>query len=139
MRLHPPVPNQARSCLTHTTLPFGGGPDGSQPILIHAGDSVGMNFYALHRNPEIYGPDPDVFRPERWPDLRPSWDYLPFGGGARHCPAQQLALFWVGYAVVRMAMEFKEVRNRDVVMEFKENLKLNLESENGVKVELVRG
>jgi cytochrome P450 len=139
MRFQPPVAQMTRSCLTQTTIPFGGGLDGSQPILVHAGDSISMNFYTLHRNPKTYAPDPDVFRPERWPDLRPNWDYLPFGGGARHCPAQQLALFWVGYSVVRMAMEFKEVRNRDVVMGYKEHLKLNLESGNGVKVELVRG
>lgn len=98
-----------------------------------------MNFYTLHRNPVIYAPDPDFFHPERWRDIRPSWHYLPFGGGARHCPMQQLALFWVAYTVVRTAMEVKAVRNRDEVEDFVECLKLNMESGNGVQVELVRG
>jgi cytochrome P450 len=93
----------------------------------------------MHRNPEVYGADVESFRPERWPDIRPGWNYLPFSGGARHCPAQQLALFWVSYAVARMAMEFEELQNRDAVLEFVENLKLNMESGNGVKVALVKG
>jgi hypothetical protein len=37
-----------------------------------------------------------------------------------------------------MALEFGEVRNEDPVEEYVENLKLNMESANGVKVALVR-
>jgi len=97
-----------------------------------------MNFYTLHRNPKVYGEDMEDFRPERWKDIRPQWNYMPFGGGARHCPAQQLALHWVAYTLVRMAIRFKEVQNRAPVMEFVEKLKLNMESGNGVLVGLVR-
>ncbi|KAF2792105.1 putative cytochrome P450 alkane hydroxylase [Melanomma pulvis-pyrius CBS 109.77] len=139
LRLYPPVPNQSRTALTPSILPTGGGSTGTQPILLFLGDTVSMNFYTMHRNSAIYSPDPNAFRPERWRDIRPGWHYLPFGGGARHCPAQQLALFWVAYTVVRMAMEVKGVRNRDEVEEFVECLKLNMESGNGVQVELVRG
>ena len=139
LRLYPPVPNQSRSCLETTLLPVGGGPDGRSPILIQSGDRISMNFYTLHRNPSVFGPDPEAFRPERWETIRPGWDYLPFGGGARHCPAQQLALFWVGYTVVRMALMIREVKNEDPVLEYVERLKLNMESGNGVKVSLVRG
>lgn len=64
-------------------------------------------------------------------------NYLPFSGGARHCPAQQLALFWVSCAVAHMAMEFKELENKDPILEYVVNLKLNWESLNGVKVALV--
>lgn len=138
LRLYPAVPNMTRGCLKETVLPYGGGPDGSSPILIKPGDSVSMGYWALHRNPSVYGADVEEFHPERWKNIRPNWDYLPFGGGARHCPAQQLALFWVGYTLARLALDFKDIQNRDPEMEFVEDLKLNMESGNGVKVGLVR-
>jgi cytochrome P450 len=92
----------------------------------------------MHRDPAVSGADVESYRPERWKSIRPGWSYLPFGCGARHCPSQQLALFWVSYTVVRMALEFKEVQNEDPVEEYVENLTLNMESANGVKVFLVR-
>jgi cytochrome P450 len=115
-------------------LPTGGGRDGKQPIYICPGDTIIINFYTLHRDPDIFSPDPEAFRPERWADARPTWEFLPFGGGARHCPAQQLALFWVAYTLVRMLMRYREMRNEGEVQGFVENMKLNMESGNGAKV-----
>lgn len=129
--------SQARGCLSPTILPDGGGAEGTQPIYVRSGDAISINFFTLHRDSEIFGPDPEDFRPERWADIRPTWEFLPFGGGARHCPAQQLALFWVAYTLVRMLMEYREVRNEDNTEEFVENMKLNMESYNGAKVSLV--
>lgn len=88
MRLLPPVAAQTRTCLTPITLPTGGGSSGSLPVYIAPGDTIAINFFTLHRDPSIFGPDPEVFRPERWTQVRPTWEFLPFGGGARHCPAQ---------------------------------------------------
>jgi cytochrome P450 len=31
-----------------------------------AGTVVGVNAWVAHRNTEMFGPDADVFRPERW-------------------------------------------------------------------------
>lgn len=136
MRLYPPVANTARSCSKDVILPVGGGPEGSEPVHLCRGDSVSINIYSLHRS-ELYSPDPESFRPERWEGIQTSWEYLPFGGGPRHCPAQQLALFWVAYTLVKMAMVYKEVRNHDPVEGFVENLKLNMESLNGARVTLI--
>jgi len=138
LRLFPPLPGLVRICLATTAIPYGGGLDGTEPICVIPGDTVLWSIYTMHRNPDAFGPDVESFRPERWQDIRPGWNYVPFGGGARHCPAQQLALFWVSYTIARMAMEFKDVQNRDPELQYVECVKLVMESANGVKVGLVR-
>ena len=79
LRLYPPVPMNSRTAIANTTLPHGGGSDGQCPLFIKKGQQVNYHVYALHRSPEIFGPDPLVFRPERWddPSLRPGWGYIP--------------------------------------------------------------
>jgi cytochrome P450 len=138
LRLYPALPTISRACLVETAIPYGGGPDGNQPICVIPGDTITCGFFTMHRDPDVFGSDVESFRPERWQDIRPGWNYLPFGGGTRHCPAQQLALFWVSYTIARVAIEFEELRNRDPEDEYKESLRLNMESLNGVKVGLVR-
>ena len=66
-----------------TTLPVGGGADGKSPIFVKKGQQVNYQVYVMHRRKDIYGPDADEFKPERWETLRPSWQYLPFNGGPR--------------------------------------------------------
>lgn len=71
-----------------TTLPTGGGPDGTAPLLVQPGEAVGYCVYVMHRRRDLYGEDADEFRPERWEgdalkDI--SWGYLPFNGGPRLC------------------------------------------------------
>jgi hypothetical protein len=39
--------------------------------------------------------------------------------------------------MVRMLLRFEDIRNEDTVEEYVENMKLNMESENGAKVSLV--
>ena len=51
-------------------------------MFVAKGTRVVYSIWALHRLPEIWGPDAEVFRPERWMDvdgetpLRPGWGYL---------------------------------------------------------------
>lgn len=42
-----------RQCLETTILPFGGGPDGEQPLYVEKGDNVEINYRAMMRD-EIY-------------------------------------------------------------------------------------
>ncbi|KAI9699862.1 MAG: hypothetical protein M1820_007037 [Bogoriella megaspora] len=109
LRLFPVVPNNSRQALKDTTIPRGGGPDGSSPIYIRKGQLVVYSVYALHRRPDIWGPDSDQFRPERWQGRKSGWEYLPFNGGPRICLGQQLALTEAGYVTVRLLQRFEKL------------------------------
>ena len=88
LRLYPPVPVNSRQALRYTTLPVGGGPDGESPIIVRPGQVVGYSAYSMHRRKDLYGPDAEEFRPERWEDnlLKDiGYGYLPFNGGPRLC------------------------------------------------------
>ena len=53
------------------------------------------------------------------------------------CPAQNQVITQLSYLLVRVAQNFKAVENRDSVCEYEENIKMTIESRNGVKVALV--
>lgn len=135
LRLYPVVPLNARFANKNTTIPRGGGPDGNSPVFIPKGQAVGYSVYAMHRRTDIYGPDAEEFKPERWETLRVGWGYLPFNGGPRICVGQQFALTEAGYTIVRMMQEFETVEARDD-RPWAEGLNLTLSSGNGVHVSL---
>ncbi|KAH8597871.1 putative cytochrome P450 alkane hydroxylase [Bisporella sp. PMI_857] len=139
LRLYPVVPSNARFANKDTKLPRGGGPDGQSPVYIPKGSAVAYNVFCMHRRKDIYGPDADEFRPERWdPErgLRPGWGYLPFNGGPRICVGQQFALTEASYTIIRLLQEFKNIENRGVG-EWVENLHLTLSIDDGVKVAMI--
>lgn len=65
---------------------------------IPGGTIVGMNAWVVHRRPEVFGYDVDVFRPERWVDASPEklkemkGTMLQFGAGARTCIGKNISL-----------------------------------------------
>lgn len=93
LRLYPSVPVNDRKANKTTFLPTGGGPDRTAPVLIPKGATVAYSVYAMHRRPDFYGMDAELFRPERWDEDMPmrcdtttaAWSYLPFNGGPRTC------------------------------------------------------
>ncbi|KAJ4298524.1 hypothetical protein N0V88_003554 [Collariella sp. IMI 366227] len=114
LRLFSPIATNSRTANKEAILPRGGGKDGTQPILIRKGTSVRWSSYVLHRNKDVFGPDADEFRPERWDsDLRVSWEYIPFSGGPRICPGQQFALTQIAYTLFKFFRMFKTVEPRD--------------------------
>ena len=141
-RLNPTIGTTVRMALHNTVLPTGGGglpQPGKAPIHVNKGDIVTFSLYALHRRKDIFGPDAGIFRPERWNNLRPPhWSYMSFGGGPRVCPGQNLALTEVAYTVVKILQTFKEIENRDPVMDFIEVYKITTDSRNGAKVSFSR-
>ena len=143
LRLHLPASRIGRTALRDTVLPVGGGSDGRSPLFIRKGQVVEMDLYTLQRNPEFWGDDADEFKPQRWGEGRPLWEakwqYEPFLGGMRMCPAQNQVLTQLSYLLVRVAQEFCLVQNRDKVLEYVEEIKMTVESRNGVKIALVPG
>ena len=97
LRLYPVVPMNCRHANKDTTLPRGGGPDGSSPIFVPKGTICSWVVYSMHRRPDLWGEDADGFRPERWEGLAPGFKYLPFNAGPRICigmltPSSELRL-----------------------------------------------
>ncbi|KAH8707107.1 cytochrome P450 52A12 [Phaeosphaeriaceae sp. PMI808] len=135
LRTHPVVPGNSRFAIRDTVLPLGGGPDGKHPLFVPKGTMVGYSPYTMHRRKDIYGPDADEYKPERWETLRPGWEYLPFNGGPRICLGQQYALTEASYVTVRLVQEFSDIESRDAGP-WQENMTLTCASLNGTKVAL---
>lgn len=136
LRLHSPVGHAARTCLKDSTLPRGGGPDGKLPIFVPKGQYIEIHFDAMQRDEDLWGADAQDFRPERWETHRVGWEYAPFLGGPRVCPAKQMVLTETAYVVVRLLQEFKGIECRDPEMMYLERQRMTTESRNGVQVAL---
>ncbi|KAH8905143.1 cytochrome P450 [Coniochaeta sp. PMI_546] len=118
LRLYPSVPFNVRLALKDTTLPFGGGPDGSQPVAILKDTPIGYSPLVMQRRADLYPPPsenfahPDIFSPERWYVWQPKpWQYIPFNGGPRICIGQQFALTEMAYVLVRLFQRFERVES----------------------------
>lgn len=75
LRLHSIVAFNSRMAVRDTTIPTGGGPDGTLPVFVPAGTEVNFSTHVMHRRKDLWGEDADVFRPERWETSRPGWSY----------------------------------------------------------------
>jgi cytochrome P450 len=68
---------------------------------VPGGTIVGCNAWVLHRRPEVFGADVDVFRPERWVESSPEklkemrGTMFQFGAGARTCIGKNVSLLEV--------------------------------------------
>ena len=113
LRLYPSVPMNSRRAAKDTTIPVGGGKDGTSPVFVKKGEEVGYYVCVMHRMEEIWGPDANEFNPDRWTSRKHSWEYLPFNGGPRICLGQQYALTEAGYVIVRLLQRFDRMRLED--------------------------
>lgn len=126
----------ARVSLCDTKLPVGGGPNQDLPIFAPKGTQVIMSYYALHRDPAVFGDDVEAFKPERWDYISPGqWDFMGFGGGNRACLGKQKVLAEASYVLVRMASAFEKLESSDD-QDWKGELKITCKSANGCKVAL---
>ncbi|ELR06974.1 hypothetical protein VC83_04679 [Pseudogymnoascus destructans] len=74
--------------------------------------------YTMHRRPDLYGMDAELFRPERWDEQMAlsqnetdsKWGYLPFNGGPRICLGMDFALTEAAYTIVRIIQKFPTIK-----------------------------
>lgn len=114
LRLHSIVAFNSRMAVRDTTLPTGGGPDGTMAVFVPAGTEVNFSTHVMHRRKDLWGEDADQFVPERWESIRPGWSYAPFNGGPRICIGQQFALTEAGYVIVRMLQRYEAIEGVDI-------------------------
>ncbi|KAF4510503.1 hypothetical protein G6O67_002383 [Ophiocordyceps sinensis] len=118
LRLYPAVPFNVRRALVDTTLPRGGGPDGSEPLPVLEGTPIGYSPMIMQRRPDLFPAvsdsfaDPAVFSPERWANWHPRpHHYIPFNAGPRICVGQQFALTEMSYVLCRIFQRFARVES----------------------------
>ncbi|GAB1310348.1 Cytochrome P450 alkane hydroxylase [Madurella fahalii] len=118
LRLYPVVPFNVRLALKDTTLPRGGGPDGSLPIKVLKDTPIAYSTLVMQRRPELYPPPSEkfapieVFSPDRWFHWQPKpWQYIPFNGGPRICIGQQFALTEMAYVLTRLFQRYERIDN----------------------------
>ncbi|KAK4938643.1 hypothetical protein LTR10_020911 [Elasticomyces elasticus] len=120
LRLYPPVPINSRLPLhASATLPRGGGPDGQSPVFLRKGENCDYSVYIMQRRKDIWGPDAEIFNPERWLDRQDgSWKtaigsgiddgrFLPFNAGPRICMGMNYAITQTSVVVVRLLQRFE--------------------------------
>ena len=75
-----------------------------------AGQIVILSQWVMHRNPEIWGEDADLFQPERFDPLHPQevpqFAYFPFGGGPRMCIGMPFAQMEARLLLATIAQRF---------------------------------
>lgn len=80
-------------------------------LYLPSGTTVGCNPMSLHRNPDIFGSDADLFIPGRWlhsDAVRTMERYnLIWGAGARTCPGRNLAEMLVSKIVPALIRNFE--------------------------------
>lgn len=115
-RLQGPSGRANRQATRNTVLPRGGGEDGQSPILVTKGTGVSGNLWAMHHDSDLFGHDVHIFNPDRWIGKRPMWEFVPFLGGPRVCPANQQVLTHASYTLLHLTREFSSIENRDSVL-----------------------
>ncbi|KAM7214882.1 Cytochrome P450 [Rhypophila decipiens] len=95
-RIHPPVAIQATKCVPPQgdTVTV----DGNQ-VFLPGGTNISVATWPLHFRPDVFSPDPKVFRPERWLTEKDSQKLtkmhqvydLTFGGGKFQCLGKKIA------------------------------------------------
>ncbi|KEF62905.1 uncharacterized protein A1O9_00879 [Exophiala aquamarina CBS 119918] len=103
LRLHPAV-----GTILARDVPRGGAQLGG--YYFPEGAEVGCNAWVLHYNKDIYGPDAEVYRPERWLEadkssLKDSMMFA-FGAGSRTCIGKNISLLEMTKLLPQIVRDF---------------------------------
>lgn len=81
-----------------------------------SGTVIGVNSWTAHYNENVFGPDADVFRPERWLEAkeqdpeklkRMEAYYMPFGLGSRTCLGRHISELEMSKLIPRLVRDFE--------------------------------
>ncbi|XP_011015063.1 PREDICTED: cytochrome P450 714C2-like [Populus euphratica] len=128
LRLYPPVALVSRRALQDVKL---------CDMQVPKGVNIWIWAPALHRDPDLWGPDADKFNPERFIDgvsgaCKSSHAYIPFGVGARLCPGNKLGMIQLKVLLAMILSNF----NLSISTNYRHSptLGLLLEPEHGVNL-----
>lgn len=103
LRLLPTVPMVLRQTLEEFEI--------QQGVSIPKDVNVLINFFALHRQPEIWGENADKFDPDNFlPEIsakRHPFSFLPFSAGQRNCIAYRYSMLSLKITVVKLLKAYK--------------------------------
>ncbi|KAJ2947094.1 hypothetical protein O0L34_g16441 [Tuta absoluta] len=112
MRLYPPGVVVLRKIDKYVTLPT------STPVTLPPGCGCVIHIWALHRNPDYWGPDADEFRPNRFLDkpetLKHPAQYMPFSYGPRSCIGHQFATLSIKTALATLLLRYRVLPSKDI-------------------------
>lgn len=124
LRLWPPAPAYGVSPLKDETI--GGG-----KYKLRKGTFTTILVTALHRDPSVWGPNPDAFDPENFSReaeaKRPVNAWKPFGNGQRACIGRGFAMHEAALALGMILQRFRVVDHQRYQMHLKETLTMKPE------------
>ncbi|KAF8131043.1 cytochrome P450 [Boletus edulis] len=113
LRLYPPVPFNGRSSTQAQIFPA---LKGGKPFYIPPHTMITYCVFLMHRRKDLWGPDADLFDPDRFLDerlhkyLTPNpFIFLPFNAGPRICLGQQFAYNEISYFLIRLLQSIDAV------------------------------
>jgi cytochrome P450/NADPH-cytochrome P450 reductase len=124
LRLWPPAPAYGIMPLKDETI--GGG-----KYTLKKGTFITILVTALHRDPSVWGPNPDAFNPENFSReaeaARPVNAWKPFGNGQRACIGRGFAMHEAALAIGVILQRFKLIDVHRYQMHLKETLTIKPE------------
>ncbi|KAI6140941.1 cytochrome P450 [Pisolithus thermaeus] len=112
LRLYAPVPFNLRTSTEAVVWP---GVNGGPPIYIPPNTQVLFYVSFMHRRKDLWGPDADIFDPDRFIDERLKYltsnpfIFSPFSAGPRICLGQQFAYNEMSFFLVRLLQTFSSI------------------------------
>ncbi|MGB3864632.1 MAG: cytochrome P450 [Xanthobacteraceae bacterium] len=123
LRLWPPAPAYGIAPLQDETL--------AGKYRLRKGNFVTVLVTALHRDPSVWGPNPDAFDPENFSReaeaKRPPNAWKPFGNGQRACIGRGFAMHEAALALGMILQRFKLIDHTRYQMHLKETLTMKPE------------